>query len=102
MTRHRLSARELIESALDHDSWESWDEPVTDPADADDDYRAALAAAREKTGVDEAVLTGAGRMRGRRVAVVVGEFRFLAGSIGVATARRVAAAVEGPPGRACR
>ncbi|WP_035848111.1 carboxyl transferase domain-containing protein [Cryptosporangium arvum] len=94
MTPRRLSARELIASALDEDSWESWDQPVTDPVDADESYRALLAAAREKTGVDEAVLTGAGLMRGRRVAVVVGEFRFLAGSIGVATARRVVAAVE--------
>ncbi|MFI5955409.1 carboxyl transferase domain-containing protein [Cryptosporangium sp. NPDC051539] len=94
MSRRRLSARELIRSALDQDSWESWDTPVTDPAGADPAYLAALAEARKTTGVDEAVLTGAGRIRGRRVAAVVGEFRFLAGSIGVATARRVAAAVE--------
>ena len=33
--------------------------------------------AREKTGVDESVLTGEGLIRGRRVAVIVSEFRFL-------------------------
>jgi acetyl-CoA carboxylase beta subunit/acetyl-CoA carboxylase alpha subunit len=93
MTR-RLTAQELIASAFDEDSWESWDAPVSDPVNAGPEYLAALKAARDKTGVDEAVLTGAGRLRGRRVAAVVGEFRFLAGSIGVATARRLVAAVE--------
>jgi acetyl-CoA carboxylase beta subunit len=36
-----------------------------------------LAAARTKTGVDESVLTGKGRIRGRRVAVIVSEFSSL-------------------------
>ena len=94
MTQRRLTAQELITSTFDEDSWDSWDEPVCDPVNAGSEYLAALKAARDKTGVDEAVLTGAGRLRGRRVAVLVGEFRFLAGSIGVATARRLVAAVE--------
>jgi acetyl-CoA carboxylase beta subunit len=94
VTRRRLTAQELIAGAFDEGSWESWDEPVTDPANAGPDYLEALKAARAKTGVDEAVLTGVGRLRGRPVAVIVGEFRFLAGSIGVATARRVVAGVE--------
>ncbi|QXJ26730.1 acetyl-CoA carboxyl transferase [Actinomadura graeca] len=57
-------------------------------------YAAELAEARARTGLDESVTTGAGRIRGRRVAVVVSEFGFLGGSIGVASARRVTAAVE--------
>jgi acetyl-CoA carboxylase carboxyl transferase subunit beta len=47
-----------------------------------------------KTHQDEAVVTGEGTLRGRRVAVVAGEFGFLAGSIGVATAERLMTAVE--------
>ncbi|SDP40206.1 acetyl-CoA carboxylase carboxyl transferase subunit beta [Arthrobacter sp. ok909] len=58
------------------------------------DYRQELAAARAKTGVDESVLTGEGLIRGRRVAVIVSEFRFLAGSIGLAAAERIVNAVE--------
>ena len=50
------------------------------------EYAAELRAAEEKTGLDESVITGEGLMRGRRVAVVACEFRFLAGSIGVAAA----------------
>ena len=50
--------------------------------------------AREKSGVDEAIVTGEGLLRGRRVAVVAGEFTFLAGSIGVAAADRLTRAVR--------
>jgi acetyl-CoA carboxylase carboxyl transferase subunit beta len=53
-----------------------------------------LLAAAEKAGTDESVLTGRGTVRGRAVAFVVNEFRFLAGSIGVAAAERIAAAVR--------
>ncbi|HET8613971.1 MAG TPA: carboxyl transferase domain-containing protein [Actinomycetales bacterium] len=91
----RLSARELLDLALDDGSFLSWDEPVDDATvPAGSDYAAELAAAREKTGLDESVITGEGRLRGRRVAVVACEFRFLAGSIGVGAAERLVRAVE--------
>ena len=50
--------------------------------------------AAEASGADEAVLTGEARIGGHRVALVVSEFGFLAGSIGVATARRLVTAIE--------
>src|SRR5690606_36269202 len=53
-----------------------------------------LAAAAEKSGTDESVLTGRGTVRGRPVVVVANEFRFLGGSIGRAAAQRIAAAVR--------
>src|SRR5271170_4580064 len=59
-----------------------------------DSYARELAAARDATGRDESVLTGEGRVHGRRVAVVVCEFSFLGGSIGVAAAERITAAVQ--------
>lgn len=82
----RLTARELIGLAVD--GFECWDQPLGPATDPD------VAAAREQTGLDEAVITGAGLLRGRRVAVIACEFGFLAGSIGVATAERLVAAVE--------
>src|SRR5690606_8405847 len=88
-----LSARELVDLVLDAGSYRSWDTPVP-PGEPDERYAAALAAARERTGLDEAVITGEGRLRGRRVAVVACEFGFLAGSIGVAAAERLVAAIE--------
>jgi acetyl-CoA carboxylase carboxyl transferase subunit beta len=57
-------------------------------------YDDALTAAQQRTGLDEAVITGEGLMRGRRVAVVACEFGFLAGSIGVDAAERLVRAVE--------
>ena len=61
---------------------------------ADDRYAARAGRARAATGLDESVLTGEGTVFGRRVAVVACEFGFLAGSIGVAAAERITAAVE--------
>ncbi|RFU40969.1 acetyl-CoA carboxyl transferase, partial [Actinomadura logoneensis] len=89
----RPDAAGLLDRVLDPGSYESWDVPpaYTAPSPA---YAADLARARERSGHDEAVLTGSGLLRGRRVAVVVSEFAFLAGSIGVATADRIVAAVE--------
>ncbi|MBS9532305.1 acetyl-CoA carboxyl transferase [Mycobacterium sp. M1] len=88
----RIGADELREAVLDPGSFLSWDTaPVTTPMSAE--YAAELAAARAATGRDEAVITGEGRVAGRRVAVIAGEFAFLAGSIGVAAAERITAAV---------
>ena len=48
----------------------------------------------DATGLSEAVLTGRATLDGRPFVVVAGEFGFLGGSIGVATAERVARAFE--------
>ena len=86
-------AETLVAMVLDEGSFRSWDEPpVLHPMT--DEYAAELAATRERTGLDESVMTGEGSIRGRRVAVVACEFSFLAGSIGVAAAERLVRAVE--------
>lgn len=78
---------------LDENSFLRWDsEPLAVPVSAA--YAQELADARAATGLDESVLTGEGRIFGRRVAVVVCEFGFLGGSIGVAAAERITAAVQ--------
>jgi acetyl-CoA carboxylase carboxyl transferase beta subunit len=90
----RLGAVELIDAVVDPGSWRSWDEPVVAPRGIDRGYAAALARARRRTGLDESVLTGSGRLRGRQVGVIASEFAFLAGSIGVAAGERLVRAVE--------
>ena len=86
-------AKTLVAMVLDEGSFSSWDEPpVVHPMT--DEYAAELAATRERTGLDESVMTGEGSIRGRRVAVMACEFSFLAGSIGVAAAERLVRAVE--------
>jgi len=92
--RDRLDARGLTELVLDDGSWQPWEETVRQPPDMDSAYADALTAAQERTGLAEAVLCGEGLLRGRRVAVVAGEFGFLAGSVGVAAAELLVQAVE--------
>ena len=89
----RIPATVLRDAVLDAGSFVSWDTAPIDVA-ADDDYARDLAQARASTGLDESVITGEGTVHGRRVAVVACEFDFLAGSIGVAAAERITAAVE--------
>ncbi|GAA4506202.1 MULTISPECIES: carboxyl transferase domain-containing protein [Nonomuraea] len=90
----RPDARTMIETVLDRGSWRSWDAPPAEPAEPGSSYAEELAAARAKSGYDEAVVTGEGLLGGRRVAVVACEFSFMAGSIGVAAAERLVTAVE--------
>ncbi|WP_408899431.1 carboxyl transferase domain-containing protein [Nocardioides sp. R1-1] len=89
----RLGARDLLDLVLDAGTFASWDRPV-DLTGIEPGYRAELEAAAVRAGTDESVLTGRGTVRGRPVAVVVNEFRFLAGSIGRAAADRIVAAVR--------
>lgn len=91
----RPGAPELVEACTDPGSWESWDAPV-DPATYGDDpdYLASLERARAKAGTDEAVITGRARIRGHDVALVIGEFAFLGGSVGRAAGDRIIAAVR--------
>jgi acyl-CoA carboxylase subunit beta len=90
----RLGALDLVDLVLDEASFKSWDTPPPPPPEMTQAYAAELAEAREHSGVDESVLTGEGLIHGRRVAVVVCEFAFLAGSIGTAAAERLVQAVE--------
>src|SRR4051794_31767232 len=90
-----MSARERIALVADDGRLERWDEDVV----SDDPlgfrgYDEQLAAARERTGLSEAVLTGLVSVEGHPLVVVAGEFGFLGGSIGVATGERVARAIE--------
>ena len=81
-----LTATDLRVMIVDDGTWEPWDAPVGEPATtsdgADDTYAIELDRARRKSGSDESVTTGAGAIGGRRVAIVLGEFEFLGGSIG--------------------
>ena len=92
------TAVERVALIADHDSFEEWDADVTsdDPLSFHDTkpYLDRLAEAREATGLNEAVLTGGATIDGRPFVVVAGEFGFLGGSIGVATAERIARAFE--------
>jgi acetyl-CoA carboxylase beta subunit len=88
-----ITARDLLTTVLDPKTFTSWDEPI-DIDGHPEEYRAELLAAAAKSGADEAVITGAGSIEGHSVAVIVSEFRFLAGSIGRSAADRIVNAVR--------
>jgi acetyl-CoA carboxylase carboxyl transferase subunit beta len=92
------SAWERAALVIDAGSLHAWDEDVVsdDPLRFHDaaPYRERLAAARERTGLGEAALTGRATLEGRPIAVVAGEFGFLGGSIGAATGERIVRAFE--------
>ena len=90
----RLGGAELLEQLLDAGSFRSWHSAPKLPSDADPAYLADLERARERSGADEAVLSGEGLIAGHPVAVLASEFTFLGGSIGRATADRIVAAIE--------
>ena len=89
----RPSAAELINAVVDPGTFESWDSTPNQPT-ASQKYLRDLDAASTKSGTDEAVVTGMGKVRGRPVALVVSEFRFLAGSIGQAAIDRVVRSIR--------
>jgi acyl-CoA carboxylase subunit beta len=89
----RPGARAVIDTVVDSHSWMSWDEPLTDPPTTAQ-YAAELAAARAKTGLDESVITGVATIRGHRVAMLVCDFGFLGGTIGVAAGERLTTAIR--------
>jgi acetyl-CoA carboxylase carboxyl transferase beta subunit len=86
-------ADELIATLLDAGSFRSWDSPPVSVS-TDPHYLAELAAAGARSGTDESVITGEGRIDGRRIAVLCSEFAFLGGSIGVAASERLVQAIE--------
>lgn len=89
----RISPEDLITLTLDTGTFRSWDRPLP-RLTIEDGYAEELAAAKAKSGRDESIITGEGMIDGRQVAVVLGEFRFLGGSIGINAAARITEAIE--------
>lgn len=96
----RSSAADVAAALFDEGTFVVWAPAVAVPADAA--YAAQLARAAARSGVAESIVAGAGLIHGRPVALVAGEFGFLAGSVGMAAADHFIAAmrratVEGLP-----
>ena len=94
----RISARERVASLLDPDSFEERDAGLTsrDPLDFKDTkkYVDRIKAAKKSTGLDEAVLTGMGRIGGSPVVLAVFEFGFLGGSMASVVGEKLTRAIE--------
>jgi acetyl-CoA carboxylase carboxyl transferase subunit beta len=94
----RISARERIALLVDEGSFEEREASLRsqDPLGFRDTkrYRDRLRAAREKTGLEEAVLSGLARIGGVPVVLCVFEFDFMGGSMGSVVGEKVTRAAE--------
>lgn len=90
----RLSAQDFIALVLDSGTWLPWSSNLVEYEPTSPQYREELVAAQAKSGGDESVIVGEGRLDGRRVAIAVQDFNFLGGSMGVSATERLVAAIE--------
>ncbi|MEM9586826.1 MAG: acetyl-CoA carboxylase, carboxyltransferase subunit beta [Planctomycetota bacterium] len=96
-----VSATERIEQVLDAGTFESMNDQLrpTDPLDFSDRkrYSERLVAEQKRTGLSEAVVTGTGMVRARRVAFAVTDSAFIMGSMGSVVGERLTRLVERAP-----
>jgi len=94
----RITARERIGVLADGGSFEEYQAALTsaDPLGFKDTkrYRDRLKAARQKTSMEEAVVTGLARVGGHPAMLCVFEFGFLGGSMGSVVGEKLARAIE--------
>jgi acetyl-CoA carboxylase carboxyl transferase subunit beta len=94
----RISARERIALLADSGSFEEYQSAMAsvDPLGFKDTkrYRDRLRAARQKTSMEDAVVTGLARLGGYPVMLCVFEFAFLGGSMGSVVGEKLTRSIE--------
>jgi acetyl-CoA carboxylase carboxyl transferase subunit beta len=93
-----LGAHGRIASVLDDGTFDEWDGNLspTDPLGFSDKkaYAERIVAEQKRTGLKDAVLTGAGMIRARRVAFGVTDSAFIMGSMGSVVGERLTRLIE--------
>ena len=94
----RISARERIKLVIDEGTFEEKFSNIkgTDPLEFVDTkpYHKRQEEAHEKTGLDEAVITGLGEIDGQKVAIAVMDFDYMGGSMGSVVGEKVTRIME--------
>lgn len=91
----RISAQERLRLIVDADSFEEWDmdlkteNPIDFPG-----YEQKLESLRERTGLNEAVVTGKGMIEGNPAVICVMDSSFLMGSMGTVVGEKLTRAFE--------
>lgn len=92
---HRMTAHDRIDSLLDQGTFNEFDrdmiskDPLSFPTYAD-----KTKADREKTGLNEAIVTGQGKMSDMDVVIAVMDARFRMGSMGSVVGEKITRAIE--------
>jgi len=94
----KISAQERLKQLFDGGVYEQFSKPLraTDPLGFVDQkpYTERLDQARKKTGLDDAILCGEGRIEGRLVVAAAIEYRFIGGSMGAVVGEQITRAIE--------
>ena len=91
----RISANQRIRMVLDESSFREWDKDLkTSNPLKFEGYEEKLSILREKTGINEAVITGKGIIHGQEIAIGACDSRFLMGSMGEVVGEKITRMVE--------
>ncbi|MFA7658154.1 MAG: acetyl-CoA carboxylase, carboxyltransferase subunit beta [Candidatus Gastranaerophilaceae bacterium] len=94
----RINARTRITQLFDENSFEEMFSGVkpADPLEFFDteSYKERIKKAKDKTGLDEAVITGIGKINGNKVATAVMDFEYMGGSMGSVVGEKVTKIME--------
>ncbi|WP_277673483.1 acetyl-CoA carboxylase, carboxyltransferase subunit beta [Piscibacillus halophilus] len=91
---HQISSRDRIDYLMGS-SFVEWDEDMVSENPLEfPDYLEKLEKDREKTGINEAVVTGKGSINGYETAIAVMDSRFRMGSMGSVVGEKISRAVE--------
>ena len=91
----RISARRRIKQIVDENSFEPFklDIKTSNPLNMDE-YIKKLDALKEKTGIDEAVLCGIGKIEGKRAVICIMDGNFFMGSMGSVVGEKITYSIE--------
>lgn len=92
---HKIHARERMDMVLDADTFEEWDVDLegSNPCDYEG-YEEKIQRLKERTGLDEAVITCSGKIGGNQIVIGVCDTQFLMGSMGHVVGEKITRAFE--------
>lgn len=91
----RVDAYSRIARIADEGTFEEWDKGIVSGNPMEyKGYEEKVAALQEKTGLDEAVVTGSARIDGRKIVIGICDGRFMMASMGEVVGEKIARAVE--------
>lgn len=91
----RMHINKRLESIIDKDTYKKFDINIetSNPLELED-YPKKLKSLREKTGIEEAVSAGTGKINGEEVVICIMDSGFLMGSMGIVVGEKITYAVE--------
>lgn len=91
----RLSSRRRIKQIIDEETFEEFDLKIdtVNPLEMEE-YKKKLEGLREKTGLDEAVKCGIGKINGEKVVICVMDANFFMGSMGTVVGEKITYSAE--------